>query len=365
MASTRGMTCQSVTEMLSAYLDSELDAGNTLQVAQHIERCSACASKLEQLALLDACLKQSLASTDLEDKACRQRAASINQRVMAKIRAEAGVQGNVSTARQPFRWSHRGMGWLPRWLSWRFSWRRLAVALSLGMACCGLALMLVTRARLQPEAPPGGFQTGNAVRPLPTLLAQCLAMHRFCAPKIMVGDARIAFGEPRARAMAQAKGVAFPRLSDASLKFASLHFCHLGQTLVAHYYFQRDTELVSIYFGGPDAYQALYEDCPEFRAAGQLSRQTDELLSAAIATTQDVSRPPSVWFITGKLSYTELQRLAADLGGKASPPDNPTSLQWNDSLDCTGPQPQVASRATGAVLFHDPSLCSFARTSPS
>ncbi|QUW01123.1 zf-HC2 domain-containing protein [Chloracidobacterium sp. MS 40/45] len=368
MASTRGLTCQSVNEMLSAYLDSELDAGTTLQVAQHIERCTACASRLEQLAQLDACLKQSLASTDVEDQACRQRAAGINQAVLARIRAEAGIQGSSTTAQRLFRWSHRSggwlSGWLSQWLSRPFSWRRLTVALSLGMAC-GLALMLVTRERFQPEAPPDSFQTGHDARPVPTLLAQCLTMHRFCAPKITSGDPRIAFGESRARAMAREKGVAFPRLSDSSLKFASLHFCHLDQTLVAHYYFQRDTGLVSVYFGGTEAYQSLYENCPEFRSEGWLSRQTDELLSAAIATTQDLSRQPAVWFITGKLSYSELQRLVADLGGKASLSDNQTSLRWNDSLDCTGPQPQVASRATGAVLLHDPSICTFARTSPS
>jgi anti-sigma factor RsiW len=142
--------------MLSAYLDSELDAGTTLQVAQHIERCTACASRLEQLAQLDACLKQSLASTDVEDQACRQRAAGINQAVLARIRAEAGIQGSSTTAQRLFRWSHRSggwlSGWLSQWLSRPFSWRRLTVALSLGMAC-GLALMLVTRERFQPEAP--------------------------------------------------------------------------------------------------------------------------------------------------------------------------------------------------------------------
>lgn len=75
------MNCSEAKDLIQVYMDSELDARNTLDVQRHLEMCSACARILSSLADQDAKLR----SAAHKDPA---RSAEIHQRLIEAIRKE-------------------------------------------------------------------------------------------------------------------------------------------------------------------------------------------------------------------------------------------------------------------------------------
>jgi anti-sigma factor RsiW len=108
------MSCDSVEDLLGAWLDNELDATQSAEVAAHVGTCNSCTASLERLRQLSAAMR----SPELT----WQPPAYFEARVMGAVRDAARPQRSV---RQPF---------------WR--WAALAACIVLGAAILWTTLPL-------------------------------------------------------------------------------------------------------------------------------------------------------------------------------------------------------------------------------
>ena len=63
------MKCSDARARLSAYLDSELDAGSTFEVSRHIRSCPECAARFEEERRVDEAIGARLRGETLPDEA--------------------------------------------------------------------------------------------------------------------------------------------------------------------------------------------------------------------------------------------------------------------------------------------------------
>lgn len=75
------LTCQQISELLSAFLANELDAQCALSVAGHLEKCPACHSEFNQLDQISKLIKKAVTRADQQNDLLKTRATQINAQI--------------------------------------------------------------------------------------------------------------------------------------------------------------------------------------------------------------------------------------------------------------------------------------------
>jgi hypothetical protein len=89
------MSCEQCRQWWSPYLDSELDAGNTFEVSEHLRNCAACRDRFEREAFIDDWLRAKLRSTTMPE--------DLWSSLCHNVRSEAETPQSSSTPQSPSR----------------------------------------------------------------------------------------------------------------------------------------------------------------------------------------------------------------------------------------------------------------------
>jgi anti-sigma factor RsiW len=88
------MSCEDARDLLTAYVDGELDLVHSLDVEKHLESCKACARAVEN----QRTLRSAIQSTPLHYRPT----AALRERIADSLRGSARSQGGVTRSRWPW-----------------------------------------------------------------------------------------------------------------------------------------------------------------------------------------------------------------------------------------------------------------------
>ncbi|GIW71082.1 MAG: hypothetical protein KatS3mg102_0624 [Planctomycetota bacterium] len=88
------MQCHEVQQLLSAFVDDELDCCRSHQIDQHLERCAGCRAEMEQIRLLDARVRAAGRSESCPP--------ALRERVRAALAAELAAGAGAARRRRLF-----------------------------------------------------------------------------------------------------------------------------------------------------------------------------------------------------------------------------------------------------------------------
>jgi hypothetical protein len=278
------LTCHQVGELLSPYLDNELDATASLAVARHLEKCPACRAEADRLAEISTSLRESLRGG--ADYAAR--AEVVNRRALQSIRESMMSSARPTTGARGLRMS----GWKPSIR--RFPRTFAAAALIVVSATVGLIFALA----------PG---RENA------LLANVIAMHDACVgwEGEELGNFR---GEREVRRLAEQYNVPFPDLTSVNMRVESAHTCRIRGAAFIHFYFVGDGARISVFYSRREGV-ARMRDCERHLTPGTTyNLHKSEMCALAFAT----ARGEALWAVAGPISDAQAAAVAARLNGIAS-----------------------------------------------
>lgn len=130
------MNCEHCQELMSVFLDNELEEQSSVEVREHLALCEACSKVCEDLAMIiDFCqldTEEAVIPPNPQALWCR-----INNIIESEVQAEIVKENKekVETAK-----TETQTGWLPR--RWNFSFMQLASAI-LGIAIISSALTII------------------------------------------------------------------------------------------------------------------------------------------------------------------------------------------------------------------------------
>jgi anti-sigma factor RsiW len=280
------LTCHQVGELLSPYLDNELDATASLAVARHLEKCPACRAEADRLAEISTSLRESLRGG--ADYAAR--AEVINRRALQAIRESM-------TSSAPPRPTTGARG--ARTSVWKPSIRRFPRT----FAAAALIVVSVTVALMVALAP--GRE--NA------LLANVIAMHDACGgwEGEELGNFR---GEREVRRLAEQYNVPFPDLASVNMRVESAHTCRIRGAAFIHFYFAGDGARISVFYARREGVARMRACERDLTPGTTYNLHKSEMCALAFAT----ARGEALWAVAGPISDAQAAAVAERLNGIAS-----------------------------------------------
>jgi anti-sigma factor RsiW len=304
------LTCHQVGELLSPYLDNELDATASLAVARHLEKCPACRAEADRLAEISTSLRESLRG----GAHYAARAEVVNRRALEAIRESLPAPALRPTT------GARGL----RMAVWKPSIRRFprtfaAAALIIVSATVGLIFALA----------PG---RENA------LLANVIAMHDACVG--WEGEELGNFcGEREVRRLAEQYKVPFPDLASVNMRVESAHTCRIRGAAFIHFYFVGDGARISVFYSRREGV-ARMRDCERDLTPGTTyNLHKSEMCALAFAT----ARGEALWAVAGPISDAQAAAVAERLNGIA-----PSAAARGAAVIRPTDAPRLTAHADGA-----------------
>jgi anti-sigma factor RsiW len=198
------MNCRDIAELCPLYLSGELDPANALAFAEHLRECQACATELKRQTQLDALLRESILSDQIDT-------AALDHGVRARISSDSRV----------------------------ISWRARGLAMAAGVGVILLAAGLGYR-MLFPEKPP-------------RLFADAAQDHR---NEVIRRQHRIWLSDPKAiNDLAQRTGIApslVGRITPLGYSLVEAKLCRLDGRVFLHLVYAHDAGHFSVYLRALD-----------------------------------------------------------------------------------------------------------------
>jgi hypothetical protein len=271
--------CDKVNELLSAYLENELDAAVSMDIAGHLEHCSICRRESEQLTEITKLVKRVVIESGEKEVSLATRAATVNERVRASIadsmQQSAGDPRVVPITRPQIK---------GRWV------RRLALAAAIVISVGFLGLFSLSY-----------FAHGSG--PLLTGVARG---HRVCAmfEKLGLGWYK---GE-RVAEFIERYNFSIPELNRAGLKIDGVHPCNVSKTSFVHLLYMKDSRPISVYCGSEAAVDRLRETEGQLTPGKLYSLEGDSLRVSAFTTPGK-----RIWIVAGELTASEMDAITSNL----------------------------------------------------
>jgi anti-sigma factor RsiW len=291
----RQINCEEVKDLLSAYLENELEAAKRLNIADHLEDCPVCRTELQQFTDLIRLTRQAVVSANERDSSLPLRAAAINESVRAQIsvsRQQLADTAGRQSIENFLSTSTRGDSTVIAITRRRSKpvWKRLAAAATIIGATGLLAIFAI-------------FYQAHFSGPL---LIGAARGHRTCSLLEETGVGW--FKDNRIGEFAERYNFTIPKLSQAGLKLDGLHPCKVYNTAFIHLIYFKEKRSVSIYYGSNAAIDRLRETEGEPVPGKLYNIEKDTLKISAFATPEK-----KLWIVAGELSTSEMNEIAAEL----------------------------------------------------
>lgn len=288
------LNCHQINELLSAYLENELDATTALTVANHIEKCSSCKKELSSLTDISNLVKSVVQQLDKQDLSLLSRASTINDRVRAQINSVS----NTETPNKLVEISSKTQSAIVsanldnivvlntrQSLGWR---KKLFFSLAASLTAIFLSLIAIT-------------YYATATGPL---LTGVVRNHHFCSTIDLSGWHK---GYPTENLL-KANNTTLPKLDSLGIEFSELHPCKVYKTPFLHLMYKKGDKPISFYYGSTESVAKLKETVQNL-APGQLYLQEESGLQIGAITTSK----NNLWLVAGELTKEEISTISSQL----------------------------------------------------
>ncbi|MBX7221944.1 MAG: zf-HC2 domain-containing protein [Blastocatellia bacterium] len=291
------MQCTNVRELLSTYVDSELDPVTSLRVANHLEGCVGCRQEFEQFAQLNRLFKGAAGVFVDIEPTLTGRAKAINDRVRNKILSELAA---VSPAhdqddslseeffppviKKTSPATAHPVG-IKRWFPPKFL-KKLAL-----VAATVVLTTLLGFTGLIYWAHYSG-----------TLMAGTVRTHWVCTQLDHLGLYRTT--PEQTQNLLLRYQIQAPDLSAVGLKFQGVHQCKIAKADFAHLvYLDHANQTVSVFYGGQEAIVKLREQAGTVTPQTVFTKQDGNMRVTAVCTANQ----DHLWMVAGVLTPEQIQ----------------------------------------------------------
>lgn len=301
------LNCTQINELLSAYLESELDPTTTLQVANHLEKCPSCEKELNNLITISNLVKSAVKEADKADLSLATRASKINSNFkaqilasnisLAKAKTENAIKNSMVTPNQPKEKTKNNVVELKKrehWLSWG---KKLFLSLAASLIILFLSFFSLS-------------YYATATGPMFTGVAR---NHQFCN---LIEMANLGLHKGYSvENLLKANNIELPNLDKEGIQFSDLHPCQIYKAHLLHMMYIKGDKQISVYYGSEEALNKLQETVKDIVPGKLYLEQESNLQIGAISTSDK-----NLWLIAGDLTKEEITSVSLELGKTSSPP---------------------------------------------
>lgn len=270
------MQCEQVKDYLSAYIDSELEASVSIEVAKHTEQCVGCREELRQLKEISRLLRKGVTETQTDTLA---RAGRINTAVLKQIQSELAVESLIESRQRP-RNSYQ---------KWGFKLLSLAATLLMAIGA-GVVAVLIYQ---------GDFSG--------PLLAGASRNHRLCNVMEKIGLGGWSRGEDVA-GLTDRYGVEPPVLGSLGLNLEAAHPCRVNSSRFLHMVYSNANERVSVYYGSDNCVDKLRSQVGSVELGKVYSYSEDSVQVSAFTVNEKC-----LWMVAGRVTPERLQQITTSV----------------------------------------------------
>lgn len=306
------LNCIQINELLSAYLESELDPTTTLQVANHLEKCPSCEKELNNLITVSNLVKSAIKEADKADLSLATRASKINSNFKAQIassisltktKTESSTKNSMGIPNQPTEKTRNNVVELKKrghWLNWG---KKLFLSLAASVIILFLSFFTLS-------------YYATATGPMFTGVAR---NHQFCN-FIEMANLGVHKGYS-VENLLKANNIELPNLDKEGIQFSDLHPCQIYKAHLLHMMYIKGDKQISVYYGSEEALSKLQETIKDVVPGKLYLEQESNLQIGAISTTDK-----NLWLIAGDLTKEEITNISLELSKTSSPPTQESRL---------------------------------------
>ncbi|MBI4751259.1 MAG: zf-HC2 domain-containing protein [Acidobacteria bacterium] len=293
------MQCEQVNDLLSAYVDNEVDTVTAMKIAQHLERCQACRHEFQLTKQVSDVLKTAVKGAPDLEPALEVRAFQLNNRVHGLLTAQLGkpkppISGEIprleaEAVPPPDELPAIVVALKPKWTVGRVARTILAIAASL--------VVMV------------GLGYGSFLYWLEHSGSFSVAIAR---------DYRVCNGNPALVAWYR-DGHPAPdpapidavgrKLKQMGYAPDGLALCKIGGVPFVHTFYMRDNQPLSVYFGPKQAVAFLKSEQGDAKPGQVYEAQKDTIAMSAFVSANE----EHVWVVAGELPRTQINDITHNL----------------------------------------------------
>lgn len=290
------LNCHQTNELLSAFLENELDATTSLKVANHIEKCLACEKELKAFTDISSLVKSSIAQMDKQDLSLNSRASTINDRVKSQIalmiKTEASnkklaLSDSSNKFLEPATNNVVTLNSNRKWVGWG---KKLLLSLAASLAIMFFSLFAI-----------GYYATATG-----PLLSGTARNHRFCG-SIELANLDWHKGHSKEQLL-EANNINLPQLDNVEAKFSNIHPCEVYKTPFLHIMYSKGDKQISLYYNSQNAVSKLQENIKNVVPNQLYLQQESNLQIGAISSPKK-----DLWLVAGELTKEEITAIASKL----------------------------------------------------
>jgi anti-sigma factor RsiW len=274
------LSCYKISNLLSAYMENQLDTATTLTVANHLENCPSCEKELNQLTKISSLLKTAIQQANESDLTLPTRANAINDRVKEQIALTFAQTtqpiNNVISIQNP---NSRSI-----WV------KKIVLSLAASIVIAILSVFSLT-------------YYATATGPL---LSGAARNHQFCSA-IELSNIGLHKGHSKTE-LSKQFNTKLPELDALGIKFSDLHPCEVYQTSFLHLMYLKGDNQVSVYYGLANAIDKFKETQAQINPEQLYLATSGSLKVGAISTKEN-----TLWLIAGDLSQEEIRAISSNL----------------------------------------------------
>lgn len=290
------LNCPQINELLSAYIENELDATTSLKVANHIEQCSNCEKELKALTNISNLVKSAIEKQDKEDLSLNHRANEINNRVKTQIALGRKTENSnkilalSDSSIKPSELETRNIIALSSKRKWAGWGKKVFLSLAASLAVIFFSLFAISH-----------YATATG-----PLLSGVARNHRFCGT-IELSNLGWHKGHSKERLL-QANNIKLPELDNIGATFSNIHPCKVYKTPFLHIMYNKGDKQISLYYGAQNAVPKLQETFNNVIPNQLYLQQDSDLQIGAISNQKN-----GLWIVAGDLTKEEISAITTTL----------------------------------------------------
>ncbi|MFY9227336.1 MAG: zf-HC2 domain-containing protein [Blastocatellia bacterium] len=274
------INCHKINNLLSAYLEDQLDTATTIIVATHLENCPSCEKELTQLTKISSLLKTAIQQANESDLTLATRANAINERIKEQIALTIAQTkqptNNIVSIQKP---TNRSI-----WI------KKIVLSLAASIVIALLSVFSLT-------------YYATATGPL---LLGAARNHQFCSA-IELSNIGLHKGHSKTE-LSKQFNTKLPELDTLGIKFSDLHPCEVYQTSFLHLMYLKGERPVSVYYGLANSIDKFKETKTQINPEQLYLETSGSLKVGAISTKEN-----TLWLIAGELSQEEIRDISSNL----------------------------------------------------
>lgn len=274
------LSCYKINNLLSAYLENQLDTATTLTVANHLENCPSCEKELNQLTKISSLLKTAIQKANESDLTLATRANAINDRIKEQIAL------TILQTKQPT----NNVVSIQKTITKSIWVKKIVLSLAASIVIALLSVFSLT-------------YYATATGPL---LIGAARNHQFCSA-IELSNIGLHKGHSKVE-LSKQFNTKLPELDTLGIKLSDLHPCEVYQTPFLHLMYLKGERQVSVYYGLANSINKFKENQTQINPEQLYLETSGSLQIGAISTKEN-----TLWLIAGELSQEEIRDISSNL----------------------------------------------------